>query len=253
LKIPVWIQISLAGLLTGVFIYLINWQYPLFGRLTDGRLVPPTGVKVNQTVGDGDRPEDVERDFRKIYDAILAFRKATGHLPVRGGGVDLVEFAKSHPEVDLTEANLTPRDFTHSDRYASGSRSHFEYMFNLRGGRPFAVPMPAVPKPGERDAWVSTDLFLKRNTVVYPNMTAKSNPTGFYIVLWSDGQIERVPPDGKVFVSESDGLTEYYAGQAGVPKNAVSGRRMIRFTSGAVPAGITPDRVQRPNLSKQSK
>jgi hypothetical protein len=246
-------HITLAGLLTGVLAVLINRQWPVVSHLTDGRVVLPTGVPMNTNTGQPAHPEEVESDFRDIYKAIVAYRKETGMLPVRGGGFDLIDFAKSHPDIKLTEEDLLAQDVTQSDDYAQGMRNHLEYRFHLRAWRPNHVTMPAFPKPGERDAWVSSNVYARRNTVIYPNMTARSQPSGFHIVLWSDGSIERIPVDETLFVSESDGLTEYFPGQAGLPKNARKAKRVLPLLSNGVPAGITPDNLRRPAIDKSAR
>jgi hypothetical protein len=71
-------------------------------------------------------------------------------------------------------------------------------------------------------------------------MTAKNKPSGFFLVLWSDGSVERIRQEDQVWVTESDGLTSYFPGQTGVPRGALTNRRLNKHLERAVPAGLVP-------------
>lgn len=86
------------------------------------------------------------------------------------------------------------------------------------------------PKPtGTRDVLVLTRLYYHENRRVFSGHRSTSNPVGFYIVLWDNGQVEKVSYDQVLYVPQgsyvprgSSSFTNAFPGQAGVPKNFLS-------------------------------
>lgn len=81
----------------------------------------------------------------------------------------------------------------------------------------------AGPKPADtRDVLAMTDIYFHKNTRYPPTGAPSWNPVGFFLVLWDDGEVTRVPYD-KVLRSNLPGGAQMYAfpGQAGVPSTAV--------------------------------
>lgn len=221
----------------GIGAYLLLKQFPLLARLKDGRLVPPWGLKVNPNTMDKANPGEVEREFKKIYGAMVAFRKSKGRLPFALS--ELMATSPNDTYQPLTQEDLTPSDYVISDDYAAGMRDQFQYTPDFRGKRPDGSDKPAYPKPGERDAWVSTGIYKFENTVIYPNLTARSSPSGSFIVLWSDGTIERIPADRQLWIPVGNTLEASFPGQTGIPRSARTAASLQRFTSSAIPAGLT--------------
>jgi hypothetical protein len=200
-------------------------------------MVTPTGVSANNRGSEEIHPEEAESDFRSVYAALDAFRREKKRLPT--AKPELLDFAKQKG-LALTSEDFVSVDVRKSDSYAQGMHDHLDYRMDWRGSRPKGERKPAFPKAGEKDAWLTTDIFVRSNTTLYPDMTAKNNPSGFFLVLWSDGSVERIRQEDQVWVAESDGFTSYFPGQTGVPRGALTNRRLNKHLERAVPAGLVP-------------
>lgn len=229
--------IAIAGVLCGIGVALWHRANPLVARLPDGRWVWSTGLLLNPNSSIAGKPARTEASFKRLYQAIVAFRDANQRLPY--APQELERFAKDHSsKVSLAPDDLTSQDVRLSDEYSHGVRDHLGYVFDLRGPRPNGQDKPAFPKLGEKDAWVSTTVYLRDNARVYPDMSVKAKPSGFYIVLWSDGDIERIPAGKLMWVSNAGGLEGHYPGQTGIPRNAIPNEKLGARFSGAVPSNV---------------
>ena len=196
----------------------------------DGKPIPPSGLVINpegERTGD---PGEAERDFAKIYRAMVAFRRENGHLP------ELYELiptgAARVSKVGLTMADFQSPDYVNSDGHSDSRRDQTHYAFSYRASRPDGSPKPSTPAPGERDVWMSTGIYARRHQIVRPGGRSEMNVTGCEVVLWSDGKVERIKP-GDVLATTGSPLsaTLYYPGQTGVPKSAVAQRELARRDS----------------------
>lgn len=183
--------------------------------LYQDREVPPGGLVVNAAGRDhlGD-PENAVADFRRIYAAMDGFRRANRRLPTLA---ELFDVSKPlAPGVQLTADDLMAPDAKYADGFVEGQKNLSSYMYAYMQPRPNGQAKPAFPAPGERDVWlVSTD-YTRRNQIVYPDRHQDLDFRGTYVVLWSDGKIEQVPVlDGKFAVDGRNG-TLTFTGQAGM-------------------------------------
>jgi hypothetical protein len=228
-----------CGLLLAVLTFALNRTHPFLSRLPDGRWITPLGLKLNPHGLDQTRPAEVEEDFALLYKAICAFREAHNRLPY--APQELLEFGSKLPEESrLEQAHLGSQDYRYSDYFAQGFRDHLGYTFDLRAHRPDGTQRPAWPIGDDRDVWVSTDIYTRSNATVYPNMRVQGRPDGFYIVLWSDGTIERINVNDTVWVSSATTLEQYFPGQAKLPRNTKSGAQVNASFGDSVPAGMLP-------------
>ncbi len=187
-------------------------------KLWNGKPIPKGGFWTDpqgRNLGD---PRNAERDLRRIYAAMVGFRKRTGRLP------DLIELMGDTE--GTSKVGLTPDDLKNPDaRYADGyrpSENLSTYMFPYIGPRPDGTPKPALPARGERDVWVACRDYERNNQFVRDDGSSTEDLRGFQMVLWSDGTIERVTPDRMVLRRESARASVFeYPGQAGLPKDVI--------------------------------
>jgi hypothetical protein len=84
------------------------------------------------------------------------------------------------------------------------------------------TPKPHNPEPGERDVWAVAEQCAKMKLLTTQQYEARLWLQGDYVVLWSDGQIERVPFKDRPHVKLDDKTwLSFYKGEAGVPKGEV--------------------------------
>ncbi|RYG96228.1 MAG: hypothetical protein EON58_12540 [Alphaproteobacteria bacterium] len=210
------IGIVVMGLGVGAFIALL----PRFKESPewDGKAIPKEGLVLNpegKNLGD---PENAAGDFKRVYAAMDAYRRANGKLPTLQ---ELTDFKSPLAQgFQLSAEDLTTPDGKYADGYVPGQQN-LSYMFAFIQPRPNGKERPAFPAAGERDVWlVSTD-YVRRNQRMHQDKHSDIDFRGVYVVLWSDGKIEKVPVDGVVFASasaKSFGLN--FPGQAGLPKGS---------------------------------
>ncbi|MDQ3815516.1 MAG: hypothetical protein M3347_16490 [Armatimonadota bacterium] len=85
-------------------------------------------------------------------------------------------------------------------------------------GNPLGGPKPQ----GTRDVLAFTEIYVHRNARLSPEKKFIRNPVGFYLVLWDDGQVERVAYDQVIYAPSPDGFSPVFRGQTGIPANCLS-------------------------------
>lgn len=91
-------------------------------------------------------------------------------------------------------------------------------MFSVRYD---GTPVGGDKKPGTRDVLAWTDTYVHQN--IHQTGVPSANPVGFYMVLWDDGTISKVPYNKILYVPAGGGnYADAFPGQAGVPNNAVT-------------------------------
>lgn len=89
-------------------------------------------------------------------------------------------------------------------------------------------PIGSPTAPGTKDVLISTSLYTHRNIRHYPGPRSTENPVGFWIVMWADGEIQKVPYDQILYApkgrepDEPQGRKSHafvFPGQAGLPAN----------------------------------
>ncbi|RYG31056.1 hypothetical protein EON81_23720 [bacterium] len=188
-----------------------------------GQDVPESGLVLNPKGANPGDPLNAERDFARIYQGMIAFRKQFGRLPT-AKELD-VERLQSGP-FPLRQEDLESPDYKLADGVKLDT-DHKGYVYDYWvPPRLNGKPKPAYPAPGERDVWISSgDIYIRRHQVVYPDLHSEMNITGCYVVLWSDGKIERIKPGDVLTYADSATSTSYtYPGAAGNPAGLVTQR-----------------------------
>jgi hypothetical protein len=180
----------------------------------DGRAIPVGGLLVNPH-GLENLEYDAEDDFRRLAVALREYVDKHEKLPDHPH--DLLGLSDgSGGKID--ESAFYSQD---SERADHPGQPGFSYSWAWRGPRADGAPKPARPASGERDVWVFSEDYVRSGRRVYRNGTYRSQPEGYYVVLWSDGAVERVPPQDRVLVgSGAFESTYFFRGEVGVPADA---------------------------------
>lgn len=99
------------------------------------------------------------------------------------------------------------------------------FPYQLYSRRPDGRPIGSPKEAGARDVLAMTGLYYHRNSKGPSNW----NPVGFFLVLWDDGEVTRVPFDKVLMYRHSAGSFKYaFPGQAGVPVTAIRFRQYFK-------------------------
>ena len=207
------VGIVVVGLGVGVIGALL-WR-PRDRPTYQGRDIPKEGLVLNVAgrthLGD---PQNAVVDFKRIYAAMDGYRRSRGTLP------PLQKLLGDPGGLGLTAEDLSNPDAQYADAYVSGQKNLSSYMFAYLQPRPDGKPKPAFPAAGEKDAWlVSTD-YVRRNQTVYQDQHQDLDFKGAYVVLWSDGTVEKVPILKGLYAKADVGSVLDFKGQAGLPDDS---------------------------------
>lgn len=174
-----------------------------------GRTVPPGGLVIHPNgVGHPGDPGNAEDDLQRIYRALHSFIRANRRFPT---------FAELTEKCGLSTSDFEVPDEKFSDSYAPGQHGRC-YGFAYLLPRPNGKPRPPEPAGGDRDVWLYSDIYSRDNEVVLQNGKHLFNPQGSYVVLWSDGQVERIAAKDVIWYRSSDGgWVRWFSGQADLP------------------------------------
>ncbi|MDQ2688628.1 MAG: hypothetical protein M3Y28_12255, partial [Armatimonadota bacterium] len=137
-------------------------------------------------------PEKAEAQLKRIYGWLTTYRKLNGtyteNLSV------LMEDMRSSPEdygISEAEAKNLIVQFTNPDTRYTNMRTQGARMipYIMQTTRLDGTALGSPKAPGTRDMLAYTDMYVQQNW-------RKGIPTtqiGFYLVLWDDGTVERVP------------------------------------------------------------
>jgi hypothetical protein len=93
---------------------------------------------------------------------------------------------------------------------------------------PDGKPLGSPKAPGTRDVLATCSLYYHLNSAYLSKTHTTPNPVGFYMVLWDDGQISKIPYDqvltSPTVIYPQGGMegTYVFPGEAGVPWNSLT-------------------------------
>jgi hypothetical protein len=110
-------------------------------------------------------------------------------------------------------SNWNPRNLKKADMILPDGRFAEDSVYRMPG-------MPHVNLPGGEAAmspemdpiafW--TEIYARMNPVAYKGDMVKRRPTGFYLVAWKDGKIEKVPVQDVRLISKAGGHFPVFPG-----------------------------------------
>lgn len=215
------VALVVAGVFVGFLVKQLLFSNGLYvEKYVDGRVIPLNGLLVNSN-GLENLKGDAEDDFQRLHRALSSYAKEYGKLPDDPRW--LIEFTSSWPPEHRVEANtFGTDDYAASDTYSKADEG-FNYSWAYRSPRANGQPKPARATADQRDVWVYTDVYVRSRRRVFRDGSFVTDPAGSYLVLWSDGKVERVPLEERVLVSLGGrGKTYFFRGETGVPSNAES-------------------------------
>lgn len=190
-------------------------------------------------------PEKAEAQLKRIYGWLTTYHKLNGetypsNLDVLMGEmrVDPAGYGISEADAKSLFDQFTNPDTRYTFMRTNGART---IPYHMQTTRLDGTALGSAKAPGMRDALAWTDMYVHQNW-------RKGIPTtqiGFYLVLWDDGTVERIPwnailwvpyvpeqqlptrPVTAAFVDAARknhfaSWTHAFPGQAGVPANALS-------------------------------
>ncbi len=179
-------------------------------------------------------PENGTKDLKNLFKYLKVFQIANGIYPSRSKPitVDIIRNPKTYGFETSKEAveSLVNMDDKFNDNpfVRSNPRSGLPAVFYKR---PNGQDIGEIKKKGEVDAVAFSDTYVHYNGGDVSKNIHRPNPIGFYLVLYEDGAIERVPYDKQYYVYGSGGspagltgltYTAAFPHQAGVPYNTLS-------------------------------
>ncbi len=171
-------------------------------------------------------PENAASDFRRLYVCFNVYQKRhNGRHP--GSLIDIVnDVASAKEQYGFTTMDQVAQLLANPDtRFLSDPNLRrlnpcvYEVRDKRFNGQPVGSPRPN----GQRDALTWTSLYYFENAQInWGDVNSSTmNPAGFYLVLWDDGQIEKVPFSKTLWVPQgSNNWVVAFPGQAGLPKSA---------------------------------
>jgi hypothetical protein len=178
--------------------------------------------------GEGDLNNGIE-DLKRIYQIITIYRtRNNGEYPINAQALrnDIAKNPTSYGFKSFLEARSV---FTNPDSiFAEGLATTKEeaeklWVYELYGNRPDKSGLGSSKTVGTKDVLAFTTIYFRMNIQYLTDGRAVPNPEGVFLVLWSDGSIEKVPYDETLYTPH--GVNKYrsaFKGQAGVLFNFIS-------------------------------
>lgn len=168
-------------------------------------------------------PEKTIADMHLMHQKMLIFRRLHGKMPkgFKELSDDLESNHKAYGVSDpVTAFNMFKNpDMKNHDMWFEFPNPVDVIAYTSYKSRPDGTPLGTSPSVGTRDVFTFTDMYFHRNAGLMPDNTWKEEHTGFYLVLWEDGEVEKVTPEKVRFVYPTlAGPPECFPGQAGLPE-----------------------------------
>jgi len=178
---------------------------------------PPDPGPKDYFTGDkvpGDPANEV-KIMQRYYQCIQIYRKNhDGNYPPQGtkGASFLFDEVLKHPTeygFPETQKNTNIQEFFRpfvniDNQYEDYMGGKFqEGMINtlMPNGRQDGTAFDSPKPEGNRDVLAMTSLYYHANHPTAKNIHRMQNPVGFYMVLWDDGEIEKIPYDQVLYVA----------------------------------------------------
>lgn len=171
-------------------------------------------------------PERAERQMRDLYADLQVFLKRHGRPPRIPS--EFVREIQRNFDYPFAFDDLLNPDCRYADApQARHAARCFPYiLYHLR---PDGQPLLGPKREGTRDVLAMTDIYFHKNRKNPARGTGSWAPVGFFLVLWEDGEVTRVPFDNVLLYKTRDGGEKYaFPGQAGVPATAVGFREHFK-------------------------
>lgn len=218
--------LALVAVLTNVFLFRENFSVPPR---------PPQTASLNQmnnapNVIRGDKipgnPEAAEAQLRALYTVIQTYRNRNGGFP--DDASKLILDATDNPATygmpttfeDLRKAlfqTFNNNDMKFADGAALTPNPEMMIPWMITNLRQDGTRLNQPKRTLGKDVLAWSEMYFHRNIHIGAQERTTTRPMGFYLVLWEDGQIQRIPYDQVRFAPHGRPFPERFAGQAGEP------------------------------------
>ena len=206
--------------------FLIRFEYQssaqdLFakGRIASQSKETKNVAKIDDGIVLGS-PESAVSSLKKIYGLLKKFLyKNNGIYPTTPTSLagDLMKYPEYYG-FDSYQESLPI--FLNPDTIYIGADPAVRIAYSLNIGRPDGKLLGSPKDKGSKDLWALTRIYYQVN-----RGRVKNNPVGFYIALWEDGIVEKIPYDVSIAISDANEtalIQPFFYGQSGIRKEAVS-------------------------------
>lgn len=210
-----------------------QWAPPIDASSAD--YFPPEG-KVTEIDTGGKvpgNPANAVADMRQIRVFIDIYKKSNGHFPehIMALYKHMSDNSAQYGISDIRDARYA---FMNPDsRYSddNDAREHPDGVipYQTYSKRPDGTLVGSPKAAGKRDILVFTPLYRHENIRRFKTGVDKTNPAGFFVVMWDDGSIENIPYNKRLYVPVDRNTWSFaLPGQAGVPASALTYDRFNR-------------------------
>jgi len=168
--------------------------------------IPPQGkpaeIDTNGTIPGN--PNHAIEDMRQLRKLIRVYQKKNGRFPEHGNAlwVDIMQAPQEYGYGSADEAwpVFSNPDARYSDNRAERRMPDRAMAYYILSKRPDGTPVGSPKAPGKKDVLIFTSLYVHENVRHFKGERSTSNPVGFYLVMWDDEKIEKVPYDKQLYV-----------------------------------------------------
>lgn len=192
------------------------------GRISSASLseeMPHSGPKVPGN------PARALRDGVRFFGILQAYRDSHGGRWPQSKELadELVRNPRRYgfPDVISAHRAFANPDFRYSDDAFVRSLPEGAFPWLVHSTRPDGSPIGSPARVGTRDVLATCSLYAHMNVRHLPGSDSTTiDPVGFYIVVWEDGLVEKVPLTETLMAAGPGGRQVAFKGQAGVPTSA---------------------------------
>ena len=227
-------RLSALCVLVALTFFQIKRQWGQEAQASKDQSIPLEGKVIEIDTGGqvpGNSAKTIE-DMKRIHAFVGIYRAKHGSNP-NTCSVLMEDIGKRPSDYGMkswreAESIFLNPDTRYSDMGSMRENPNSSYPYAIYTSRLDGTPYSGPKAPGTRDISVMTDLYVHSNVRHFRGSRSTSNPVGFYLVVWDDGQAEKIPYDKVLHVplpDQGDGPKRYLfalPGQAGVPAGALS-------------------------------
>ena len=167
------------------------------------------------------------RDLSKIYKCIAVYRaRHNGLFPPQISDLyaDTVPNYKMYGYESLQDAQneLLNPDTRYADSPSFRKSPEIVFPYFVTDRRPNRESFTSSKLMHTRDAVAWTDIYQYQNRYLSDAGRTVINPIGYWIVLWDNGSIEKIPYDDIVYMAVKNGFYWTFPDQAGVPNDSAT-------------------------------
>ncbi len=214
------------------------------------KVIPPEGWCHNQRFKTAKlNPEGLVKQLQDLFKEMQLFQSRHGTRP--RSALELHRDIRANMSVygfrdvkSVFTRNYQP-DMQYADYHFADPPGTVAEPFVWVVRRPDGGEIGGPHRTGERDTLAYSDIYYYGDACLFPNGKMTKHPTGFYLVLWEDGEVTRVPFDQIRFAypQRENAPSECFPGQAGVPSVTYTEAELWKRIKTLRPDGTNPNVV----------